>query len=69
MTTDKEERTIQLLEQILKVLALQAAADKSITDGVKLLKAAGMDNKTIAQVLDTTEATVRATYSAVRRNP
>jgi DNA-directed RNA polymerase specialized sigma24 family protein len=62
-----DDRTVVLLEQILKVLALQVASDKSISEAAQLLKVAGLDNKTIAQVLNTTDATVRASLSAARR--
>ncbi len=49
------------------MLAVQVAAEKSATDGVWLLKLAGLENKTIAEVLNTTEATVRALSSNLRR--
>ncbi len=55
-----EEKVIDLLEKILKVVSLQIGADKSMTERVNLLKLAGLDNKTIASILDTTDATVRA---------
>ena len=61
------DRTNELLEQILRVLALQMASEKSISEAAQLLKVAGLDNKTIAQVLNTTDATVRASLSAARR--
>jgi DNA-binding CsgD family transcriptional regulator len=51
------------LDTILRVIALQVAADKSITERARLLKAAGMDNNTIARVLNTTNATVRTLTS------
>ncbi len=56
-----------LLEQILRILALQVAADRSVTEGVWLLKLAGLDNRTIAEVLNTTTPTVRTLASNIRR--
>lgn len=61
-----EARMVELLEQILRVEAIQVAAGKSVTEGARLLKLAGLDNQTIAEVLNTTAATVR-TLTAGRR--
>ncbi len=63
-TTD--QRVVELLEQILRVEAIQVAAGKSVTEGVRLLKLADLDNQTIAEVLNTTAATVR-TLAAGKR--
>jgi hypothetical protein len=52
------------LDVILRVLALQVGAEKSITERAILLKTAGMDNDTIARVLNTTSATIRAVTSS-----
>jgi len=54
------------LDLILRVLALQVAADKSITERARLLKMAGLDNKTIAEVLNTSDATIRTLTSNLR---
>jgi len=54
------------LDLILRVLALQVAADKSITERARLLKLAGLDNRTIAEVLNTSDATVRVLTSNLR---
>jgi hypothetical protein len=51
---------LERLDQILKVLALQVGEDLSLTERVYLLKTAGIDNQTIADVLNTTPATVRS---------
>ena len=64
MKTD--EKVIDLLTQILKVEAIQAASNKSITDGARLLKLAGMDNQTIAEVLNTSAGTVRTLTANLR---
>lgn len=57
------------LNQILKVLSLQVASERSITEGARALKLAGLDNQTIAEVLNTSPATVRTLTSnlGVRR--
>ena len=60
MAKSVEEQILERLDQILRVMSLQVGAEKSITERVGLLKLAGLDNKTIAKVLGTTEATVRA---------
>lgn len=62
-----EEGIIDKLDKILRVLSLQIGADKSITERVGLLKLAGIDNKTIAKVLNTTDATVRVLSSKSRQ--
>jgi DNA-binding CsgD family transcriptional regulator len=64
MKTD--EKVIDLLTQILKVEAIQAASNKSITDGARLLKLAGLDNQTIAEVLNTSAGTVRTLTANLR---
>lgn len=62
-----EEKILEKLDKILRVLSLQVASDKSITEGVRLLKMAGIDNKTIAKSLGTSEASVRALASKSRK--
>jgi transcriptional regulator len=62
-----EEEMLEKLDLILRVLALQVAADKSITERVFLLKLAGLDTRTIAETLGTTDATVRALSKRARR--
>ena len=62
-----EEKILEKLDKILRVLSLQVASDKSITERVKLLKMAGIDNKTIAKILGTSEASVRALASQSRK--
>jgi len=64
MKTD--EKVIALLTQILKVEAIQAASSKSVTEGARLLKLAGLDNQTIAEVLNTSPGTVRTLTSNLR---
>lgn len=63
---DKDEKIIDLLEQILKVQAIHATSSMSVTDGARALKLAGMDNQSIAEVLNTTPATVRTLTANLR---
>ncbi len=64
MKTD--EKLVELLTQILKVEAIQAASSKSITEGARLLKLAGLDNQTIAEVLNTSPGTIRTLTANLR---
>ena len=57
---------LERLDLILRVLALQVGADKSLTERARLLKVAGLDNKTIADVLNTSDATIRTLTSNLR---
>ena len=68
MKSTVEERTLERLDQILRVLALQVASDKSITEGARLLKIAGLDNQTIADVLNTTPQTIRVVTANLRKH-
>ncbi len=54
------------LDLLISLTALQVASEKSITEGARLLKMAGLDNQTIASVLNTTNATVRALTANLR---
>jgi hypothetical protein len=63
----KEDEIIRLLTQILKVTAIQAASNLSVTGGARSLKLAGLDNQTIADVLNTSPATVRTVTANLRR--
>jgi hypothetical protein len=64
--TTSDKQIVELLEKILKVQAIQVAAGKGITEAARLLKLADLDNQTIAAVLNTTSATVRAVTSNLR---
>lgn len=66
MAKSKDELFIEKLEIMIRLLALLIASDRSVTEGAQALKLAGVDNKTIAKVLNTTEATVRTLTSGVR---
>ena len=60
MAKTKEDILTAKIDVVIRLLALQIASDRSVTDGAFALRLAGVDNKTIAKVLNTTEATVRA---------
>jgi DNA-binding CsgD family transcriptional regulator len=59
MAKSTDDQMIDLLNQILRVQAIQAVSSLSITEGARLLKIAGLDNQTISEVLNTSPATVR----------
>ncbi len=55
------------LDVLIKVVSIQVGADKSITERARLLKMAGVDNQTIADVLNTSVAAVRTLTSNLRK--
>ena len=61
-----EDKVLELLDKILKVLSLQVAADKSMTERARLLKVAGLDNATIATVLNTSIKSISVLTAGVR---
>jgi DNA-binding CsgD family transcriptional regulator len=63
---NSDEKIVELLTQILRVQAIQAASNKSVTEGARLLKLAGLDNQTIAEVLNTSPGTVRTLTANLR---
>jgi predicted XRE-type DNA-binding protein len=63
-----EEKILEILDKILKVLSLQVAADKSMTERARLLKVAGLDNATIATVLNTSPSSISVLTSGVKKN-
>ncbi len=66
MPKSADEKIIEKLDQILKVLSIQVAADKSLTERARLLKLAGLENQSIAEVLNTSVETVRTLTSNLR---
>jgi DNA-binding CsgD family transcriptional regulator len=58
---------IEKVEILTKVVGIQVAADKSITERARVLKLAGLDNQSIANVLNTSPATIRTLTSNLRR--
>jgi len=57
---------IEKVEVLTRVVSIQVAADKSTTERARILKMAGLDNQTIADVLNTSPATVRTLTSNLR---
>jgi len=66
MPLPTDQAILEKLDTILKVLALQVASDKSITERARLLKMAGLDNRTIAEVLNTTPLAVSVMTANLR---
>jgi DNA-binding CsgD family transcriptional regulator len=66
MADTSDKKVVELLTQLLRVQAIQAASNKSITEGARLLKLAGLDNQTIAEVLNTSPGTVRTLTANLR---
>jgi hypothetical protein len=67
MAKNNEDLMLEKLDQILRVLSIQVGADKSITERAWLLKIAGLDNKTIAEVLNTDVASIRTLISRSKK--
>ena len=61
-----DDQVIDKLDLILRILSIQVAVNQSVTERVRLLKLAGLDNQTIADVLNTSTATVRTLASNLR---
>lgn len=62
----QQEVISEKLDSILRVLSIQVAEGASITERVRLLSLAGLDNVTIAEVLNTSPATIRSLASRSR---
>lgn len=62
-----DEQIIDKLDKILKVLSIQIAGDKSMTEAARMLKLAGLDNRTIALVLNTSENSISVLTSGIRK--
>jgi DNA-binding CsgD family transcriptional regulator len=67
MPLSTDEKILQRLDLILKVLAIQVGEGISVTERARLLKVAGLDNQTIAEVLNTTPGTIRSLTSNLGR--
>jgi hypothetical protein len=70
-TISSEEKLLaqlnEKLDVLIKVVSIQVGADKSTTERARLLKMAGVDNQTIADVLNTSVAVVRTLTSNLRK--
>lgn len=69
MAKSLDEQILERLDQLVRVVALQVASDKSTTERARLLKLAGLDNQTIAEVLNTSSAVIRTLTSNLRPRP
>jgi hypothetical protein len=72
----ESNRTEKLLSQLndkldvlIKVISIQVGADKSTTERARLLKMAGLDNRTIAAVLNTSYGSIAVLTANLRRTP
>ncbi len=54
------------LDILIKVISIQAGAEKSTTERARLLKMAGLDNRTIADVLNTSPNTISVLTANLR---
>jgi hypothetical protein len=57
---------VDKIDVLTRVVAIQVAADKSTTERARVLKMAGLDNQLIADILNTSPATVRTLTSNLR---
>ena len=68
--TNEEKLLAELnekLDVLIKVVSIQVGVEKSTTERARLLKMAGVDNQTIAEVLNTSVAVVRTLTSNLRK--
>ena len=68
--TSEEKLLAELSEKLdvlIKVVCIQVGENKSTTERARLLKLAGVDNQTIALVLNTSSQVVRTLTSNLRR--
>jgi DNA-binding CsgD family transcriptional regulator len=66
LDSSAEGKILEKLDQILRVLSIQVGEDKSVTERARLLKIAGLDNQTIADVLNTSIETIRTLTTHLR---
>jgi DNA-binding NarL/FixJ family response regulator len=69
MPKSTNEQILEKLDQILRVLSIQVGSDKSLTERARMLKLAGLENQAIANVLNTSIATIRTLTSNLRTKP
>lgn len=60
------EEIVDRLGLLVNLAAMLVISEKSTTEGARALKMAGLDNRTIAGVLNTTDATVRTLTANLR---
>jgi len=64
----KLDQILKKLDQILRVLSAQASSESSLTERARLLKIAGLDNATIAEVLNTSQGTIRVMTAHLKKD-
>jgi len=57
---------IEKVEILTKVVGIQVAVGESTTERARVLKMAGLDNQTIADILNTSVGTIRTLTSNLR---
>lgn len=60
------EELIEKIDILTRVVGIQVGAEKSTTERARLLKLAGLDNRTIADVLNTSPGAVSVLTSNLR---
>jgi DNA-binding CsgD family transcriptional regulator len=65
---DKETFVLSKLDRIIRLLAVNVAADKPQRERIRLLSSAGLAPKEIAEALGTTPNTVRVALTGIRRS-
>jgi hypothetical protein len=56
----------ETLDLLVNLVALLVASEKSVTEAARSLKMAGLDNQTIAEVLNTTPGTISVLTANLR---
>ncbi|MFI5073351.1 MAG: hypothetical protein ACHP8A_21010 [Terriglobales bacterium] len=60
------EQIQETLDLLVNLVALLVASEKSVTEAARSLKMAGLDNQTIAEVLNTTPGTISVLTANLR---
>lgn len=60
------EEVLERLDLLVNLTAMLVASEKSTTESARALKMAGLDNHTIASVLNTTADTIRTLTTNLR---
>lgn len=60
------EEIQETLDLLVNLVALLVASEKSVTEAARSLKMAGLDNQTIAEVLNTTPGTISVLTANLR---
>jgi uncharacterized protein with PIN domain len=66
-TLEKLDQILEKLDKILRVLGVQVAHGGSLGERARLLKIAGLDNLTIAEILNTTPGSIRVLTTHLRK--